>query len=142
MKPIVVEQSYDLPVSVAWKAITEHHQMIQWFFEDIPEFKAEVGFKTRFNVSAPSQDYVHLWEISEVIPLKKIVYEWSYENIQGHGKVIFELIKTNNGSLIRLSNFGLESFPKDLPEFTEESCIGGWTYFIKERLKSYLETKK
>jgi len=32
-----------------------------------------------------------------------------------------------------------ESFPLDIPEFKRESCVEGWTYFIKKRLKEYLD---
>jgi hypothetical protein len=32
----------------------------------------------------------------------------------------------------------IEDFPNDIPEFARESCIGGWNYFIKERLDKFL----
>jgi hypothetical protein len=50
LPPIVVQQSFNVPKAMLWDAITKRDQMIQWFFEDIPEFKAEVGFTTQFNV--------------------------------------------------------------------------------------------
>ena len=53
-------------------------------------------------------------------------------------EVTFELFEELNGTLLRLPNLGLDSFPDDLPEFTRESCLGGWTYFIKEKLLSFL----
>lgn len=112
--------------------------MKQWFFENIPSFKAEVGFKTAFNVQAPSRDFLHQWEIIEVIPYKKIVYSWKYENISGEGIVTFELIEENNQTKLILTNEGLENFPQQYPEFARESCIEGWNYFIKQRLKEYL----
>ncbi len=30
-------------------------------------------------------------------------------------------------------------FFENIPEFKRESCIEGWTYFIKKRLKEFLE---
>ncbi|NOQ28383.1 MAG: hypothetical protein GQ564_23720 [Bacteroidales bacterium] len=71
--------------------------------------------------------------------MKKIVYDWSYEGISGDAIVIFELFEQGNQTNLRLTNRGLESFPKDIPEFTRESCIEGWNYFIKNRLKEFLD---
>ncbi len=45
--------------------------MIKRFIENLPDFKPEVGFKTKFNVQAPSRDFMHLWEVVEVIPKKR-----------------------------------------------------------------------
>lgn len=35
----------------------------------------------------------------------------------------------------------LESFPQNTPEFKRESCVGRWGYFIKHRLKNYLNNQ-
>jgi uncharacterized protein YndB with AHSA1/START domain len=137
-QPIIVEQIFDQNIETVWKAITQLHQMKQWFFENIPSFKPAIGFETQFNVKAPSRDFLHLWEIIEVIPTKKIVYQWKYENIAGEGIVSFELFDKNNQTKLVLTNEGLESFPQEYSEFTRENCIGGWNYFIKHRLKEYL----
>lgn len=48
--------------------------MRQWFFENIESFKPEVGFETQFNVQAESRNFLHMWKIIEVVPMKKIVY--------------------------------------------------------------------
>ena len=50
-EPIVVEQAFDASKAAVWKAISEREQMIQWFFDNIPEFQAEVGFETQFDVT-------------------------------------------------------------------------------------------
>lgn len=137
--PIIVECRFNKSKEVVWKAITELNQMTQWFFENIPDFKAETGFKTKFNVKAPSRDFMHLWEILEVIDYEKIVYDWRYEGIEGIGKITFNITKENNQTVLTLINEGLESFPQNkYPEFTEESCYGGWNYFLNERLADYL----
>ncbi len=138
-EPIIVEQHFEKTMNVVWKAITEPDQMIKWFFENIPDFKPEVGFKTQFNVQSGEKNFLHLWEIIDVDQGKKIVYDWRYQEYPGIGKVTFELEEKNGQTVLKLTNEGLESFPKDIPEFTKESCVGGWTYFIKERLKIYLD---
>ena len=59
--PIVVEQTYDAPVSVVWKAITDKDEMCQWFFEAISDFEPRVGCETQFNVRCEDRDFVDLW---------------------------------------------------------------------------------
>ncbi|MBT8256835.1 MAG: SRPBCC domain-containing protein [Bacteroidia bacterium] len=138
---IVVEQHFDLPAKRLWEAITNHSEMIKWFFENIPTFSAEPGFYTEFNIHHEGRDFLHQWKILEVIPEQRIVYDWRYEQYDGVGRVEFELIKVINGTNLRVSNYGLHTFPKDVPEFSIESCRAGWNYFIKDRLVAYLNQK-
>ncbi len=137
-KPIVVSQTFDVPRSTLWKAITEQDQLVKWFFKEIPEFEAVVGFSTRFNVDAGERQFMHLWKILEVEEEKRIVYDWSYEEYPGKGKVIFEISGEDKNSELVLTNEGLDSFPAEIPEFSKEACVGGWEYFIKGRLREYL----
>jgi uncharacterized protein YndB with AHSA1/START domain len=137
--PVIVEQSFHVSVGQLWKAISELGQMKSWFFEDIKSFSPEVGFETQFNVQSGERDFMHLWKITEVIPLEKIVYSWKYEGYEGESFVSFETFITEGGSSLRVSHVVTNSFPQSIPEFTRESCQGGWDYFICDRLKSYLE---
>ncbi|MGI9548021.1 MAG: SRPBCC family protein [Flavobacteriaceae bacterium] len=139
-EPVIVEQQFNNNIEQVWEAITEQNQMIQWFFTNIPAFKAEIGFATSFDVDSGTRIFKHLWRILEVEAPRKIVYHWSYPDIEGVGIVAFELFEEGNGTLLRLTNEGLHTFPDDIPEFSRESCIGGWEYFIKGNLKNYLET--
>ncbi len=138
-EPIIVEQHFDLPITTVWKAITDREKMIQWFFADIPEFKPEKGFTTEFDVDSGRSIFHHQWRILEAEAPRKIIYHWSYEGMEGEGIVAFELKEKDYGTLLKLTNTGLDSFPADTPEFTRESCIGGWEYFIKGNLKNFLE---
>jgi hypothetical protein len=65
--PIVVEQNFDRSVSDVWNAITDVGEMRGWFFDNIPDFKAEVGFRTQFLVESTDRSLLHLWEVTEVI---------------------------------------------------------------------------
>ena len=142
MEPIVVSETYPTNLKTIWSAITELDQMVLWFFRMIPEFKAEVGFKTSFNVSTGERDFLHVWEIVEVIPEHKIVYSWTYpEYFDGDSFVSFELneINKNKASLTVIAE-GFENYPQDIPEFKRESGLNGWNYFIKESLPNYLKS--
>lgn len=134
---IQVEQYFNTEISNVWKAITQVEKMREWFFSNIPEFP-EVGFVTEFTVDANGKDFIHQWKILEVKKLEKIVYDWRYENYDGAGTVIFNLIDVEGRCLLQVKNLGLETFPKDVPEFRPESCRAGWKYFINDRLLDYL----
>ncbi len=70
-KPIVIEQLYDAPISAVWDAITEKELMKEWYF-DLEDFQAVKGFTFQF--TGGPQDgiqYLHLCEVTEVIPRKK-----------------------------------------------------------------------
>lgn len=141
MKPIVVTEIYHQDIKTVWSAITELDQMVLWFFDTIPEFKAEVGFKTTFNIRSGERDFLHVWEITEVVPQRKITYDWKYpEYYDGSSYVVFELFPIDaTKTKIQLTATGGENFPQDIPEFKRESGVQGWNYFIKERLKAYLK---
>tara|TARA_R110001583_G_scaffold35585_1_gene118161 strand:+ start:13144 stop:13581 length:438 start_codon:yes stop_codon:yes gene_type:complete len=137
--PVIVEQSFQASVTIIWEAITDIHKMNYWFFDNIPDFKPKVGFKTQFKVHSEKRIFTHLWTVTEVEPLKKIVTNWKYEEYSGNSFVHFELLEQNNGTMLRITSIVAESFPTDIPEFKSESCRSGWNYFI-DRLKNYIET--
>jgi len=141
MNPVVVQQSFHVSVSELWKAISELDQMKLWFFENLDAFSAEVGFETQFNVKSGERDFRHLWKVTEVIPLEKIVYSWKYEGYEGVSQVSFETFITEGGSSLRVSHVVTNSFPQSIPEFTRESCQGGWEYFINNQLKNFIDNK-
>ena len=138
-EPIIVEQTFNTSVDIVWNSITEIDKMRQWYFENIPSFKPEVGFEIRFNVQSQDRNFLHIWKVTEVVPLKKIVYNWRYENYPGDSLVKFELFEDNNSTKLRLTHQVLENFPDDIPEFKRESGVEGWTFFIRKSLKKFLE---
>ncbi|MFH1699860.1 MAG: SRPBCC domain-containing protein [Candidatus Zixiibacteriota bacterium] len=138
-EPIIIEQIFDAAIDKVWGAITEIDQMRQWFFDNIPEFKSELGFKTQFNVVSGERNFLHKWKITEVVPFEKITINWKFDVYPGEAFVIFELSKQNGSTRLTLTNTVIEDFPDDIPEFTRESCIAGWEFFIQNNLKEYLE---
>jgi uncharacterized protein YndB with AHSA1/START domain len=137
--PVIVEQNLKSTIPQVWSALTDHRLMKKWYFDNIPNFHAKVGFETRFSIFNEDREFIHKWKVTEVIPLKLISYNWKYENYPGDSEVKFEIF--NNGDLakLRVTVLIYEDFPEDIPEFKRESCVGGWNYFIKDRLKNYLQ---
>lgn len=137
--PIIVEQTFRTSKASLWNAITVQEEMVQWFFDNIPDFKANVDFETQFPVKSNDRVFTHLWKVNEVAAGKKISYHWSYVEYPGKALVTFELLEDENNIRLRLTNRVLSDFPQDIPEFTRASGITGWEYFIQGRLKEYLE---
>ena len=137
--PIVVTHTFNTSVQKVWSAITDLNEMKQWYFDQIEDFRPEVGFKTQFVVQVEDRVFTHLWEVNQVIRQQKITYNWKFLEYPGNGDVTFELIPENDGVKLRLIVDTLESYPDHIPEFKRESCIQGWEYFIGQNLKAYLE---
>ncbi|SEM32108.1 Uncharacterized conserved protein YndB, AHSA1/START domain [Aquimarina amphilecti] len=138
-EPIVIEECYAISQEKVWRSITDVREMRLWFFATINSFVPEIGFKTEFLVKVEDRNYTHCWEVLEVVPNEKITYTWSYAEYSGDAFVTFELSKKENQTRLKLSLTVIEDFPSDIPEFSRESCIAGWNYFLGERLKEYLE---
>ena len=140
-EPIVVERTFNAPVAKVWKAITDKNEMKQWYF-DLAEFKAEVGFEFKFSGGpAPERQYLHLCKVTEVVTGKKLTYSWRYNGYPGNSFVTFELFSEGNNTRIKLTHAGLETFPKDEPDFAVKNFVEGWTDIIGRSLKEYLEKK-
>ena len=137
--PIVVIQVFNATADVVWNAITQLAPMQQWFFNNIPNFKPVVGFETQFHICVEDRVFTHLWKITEVIPMRKIVYHWHYANHQGRSTVAFELTSTNNQTTLQVTAMAIESFDDAIPEFKRESALAGWTYLIQQSLLNYLQ---
>ncbi len=137
--PIVVEHTFNAPIAVVWKAITDKDQMRQWFFETITDFEPEVGFETQFNVRVEDRDYPHQWKVTDVVPGRRIAYNWRYGGYAGNSSVTWELSETPSGTKLKFSHKGIETFPQDNPDFSRESGQAGWDYFLRESLKTFLE---
>ncbi len=140
-EPIVVEETYDASIETVWNAITNVELMRLWYFDNIPAFKAEVGFETQFNVKSGERDFLHLWKVIDVSPLERITYTWNFKGYPGDSFVVWELSRQSKSTRLRLTCNITKDFPGNIPEFKRESCIRGWEYFLKERLWAFLAQK-
>jgi uncharacterized protein YndB with AHSA1/START domain len=138
-EPVVVERTFNAPVALVWKALTNNEDMKQWYFE-LPEFKAEVGFKFEFTVEHEGKKYRHLCEVTEVIPQKRLAHTWRYDGHPGDSLVSFELAAEGNKTRLTLTHRGLETFPP-LPDFARNNFVDGWTDIIGNALKQFVEGK-
>lgn len=137
-RPIIVEQTFAAPRTAVWKAITDADQMRQWYFEQMEDFRPEVGFETRFTVEHDGKVYRHVWRVTEVVPTERITYSWQMDGLAGLGSTSWELTEVDGNTHLKLTNVGLHTFPQEDPSFHRESCRAGWRYFLNERLPEWL----
>ena len=84
--------------------------------------------------------YLHLCEIIDAIPEKKLSHTWRYDGYPGNTMVTFELTEQDGKTLLRLSHQGIETFPEDNEDLSIGNFIAGWNSIIHVSLRNYLET--
>ncbi len=136
--PIIVSQDIRCTKAKAWSAISQLEEMKKWYFEQIETFEAHIGFATQFVIHHEGKTFTHKWNVVDVQSEESISYLWRYDEYNGISKSKFTMEETDQAVRITVTCTGLETFPQDIPEFKEESCRGGWEYFL-QRLKDYCE---
>jgi uncharacterized protein YndB with AHSA1/START domain len=134
---VIVERTFDAPVARVWKALTDVDQMRVWYFE-LKEFKPQIGFEFEFVVEHEGNSYHHLCKVTEVIPEKKIAYTWRYKGEVGDSLVTFELFGEGEGTRLKLTHTGIETFPKT-PAYARKNFEAGWTDIVGSELKRFVE---
>jgi len=138
--PVTIERTFNAPIEVVWKAITDRDQISGWSFGDLTGFKPEVGFKTEFSVQHNGKDFRHLLTITDVVPGRKLSYSWKYAGHPGDSLVTYELFPEGDKTRIKLTHSGLETFlPESHPEYARGNFVMGWTSLIGTSLKDYVE---
>lgn len=137
--PVVVEQDFNCTIDRLWSALTDPQEMVQWFFENIPDFRPLVGFHTEFAVHVGEKTFTHQWTVVEAIPKAKISYRWKYQEYPGDSFVHFTIKQLETGCSVTLETQVIEDFSDEVEEFRRASCVQGWQYFLQQRLKNYLQ---
>ncbi len=137
-KPVMKEVVLNAPIVKVWKAITNKNDMKQWYF-DLETFRPEVGFEFQFYGEAEEKQYLHLCQITEVIPGRRLAYSWRYEGNPGNSLVTFELFPEGKNTKLRLTHEGLENFGTDNPDLAKENFVEGWNTIIGKSIKAFVE---
>jgi uncharacterized protein YndB with AHSA1/START domain len=139
-EPIVLKRTYNASPKRVWEAITQLEQMQQWYFPMLTEFEPVVGFETRFDVAHNDKNFPHIWKVVEVIPGRKISYEWKFSGYPGNSLLTMEISPAGEGTHLVLTHDKVETFEDDKhPELSKNNFVQGWTYFMDESLKSFVE---
>lgn len=138
LKPVVKEVVLNAPIVKVWKAITNKNDMKQWYFE-LETFRPEVGFEFQFYGGKDEKQYLHLCQVTEVIPGRKLAYSWRYDGNPGNSLVTFELFPEGKSTKLRLTHQGLESFGTNNPDLAKENFVEGWNTIIGKSIKAFVE---
>jgi len=78
--PIIIETIYQNSIEEVWSALTEPDKMKQWFFQEMPDFQAKVGFETSFPIIVNGRTYTHQWNPDDIPEFKREsgVEGWTY----------------------------------------------------------------
>ena len=135
-EPIIVERTLQSTPEKVWAALTESGQMKHWYF-DVGDFHPEAGFDFTFKGENEGRVFVHLCRITEVIPFQKLTHSWRYEGVEGVSFVTFELTPSGDGTSLKLTHDGLETFPQN-KDLKRDNFLHGWTAIIGTNLPAYL----
>lgn len=138
--PIKLSFVLDTDIPQLWKALTDHDEMVLWYFENIPEFRPDPYFEVQFPVVSGDKTFTHQWKVVNVNFHEEISYAWSYAEYSGLAIVHFKLAQNPNQKVnLKLIMEILEDFDDNIEEFKRESCIAGWQYFLGQSLPTYLK---
>ena len=139
--PIIISHKYKCDTQTLWNAITDPNEMRKWYFDALPDFRPEIGFYTSFLLINEGRKFTHQFKVLDVILGEMIQYTFSFAEYNGDGHVKFEIAEDGDSSVLTLTDIVTKPYPEDIPEFKRESGKEGWTYFLKERLEPYINSK-
>ena len=142
--PVIIERTFNAPIETVWKAITNVNDMKQWWphLAPLESFKPEVGFEAQFGIHHNEKDFLHLWKVTEVVPGKKISYDWKFGGNPGKSSVTFELFPEGDKTKLKLTHQGLETFlPESNPDLARGNFLQGWTS-LASTLQEFVEKAK
>jgi len=137
---VVVEHTFNVPALKIWKGLTDNNEIKKWYFQ-LKDFKPKVGFKFDFIGGADDgEQFLHLCEITQIVAGAKLAYTWRYDGYPGNSEVCWELAEKDGKTRVVITHTGIESFAENGKDFSKDSFTAGWTYFLSDALKRYIES--
>lgn len=121
--PFILEQAYDAPIDAVWQALANKDPMKVWYFPQLISFEPVEGFDMSFDDDGSA--YKKQWQVTQVVPGKKLAHNWRYQGYEGASEVIFELFEEGGRTRLRLTHTDLASFPNG-PHFARNRFEDGW----------------
>ncbi|HLX85808.1 MAG TPA: SRPBCC domain-containing protein [Terriglobales bacterium] len=105
-RTLVIEREMPHPPEKIWRALTEGALIKEWLLEN--DFEPRVGHKFRFRAN-PVKNWNGVIECEVLIvePHKKLSYSWG--SLGTGSTVVWTLVATNGGTLLRMEQSGFES---------------------------------
>jgi len=138
---IVLERTYNAPIEVVWRAITDREQLKQWYFDFPKEFKLEVGQSFDWHAGDNEHNqWLHRGKMVEIVPGKKLVHTWEYPGYSGTSTVSWELssVDAKTTKLLFTHLFNIP-FDPTMDVFKRENFVQGWDHILNKGLVEFLQ---
>lgn len=138
MKPIVVTQVFNVPISEVWKALTEVNNLKNWYFP-VKNFELEVGKTFTFYESETGSRFFHACTMLQIIPEQLLEHSWTHPNdSKGTSVLKWELASEGTGTKVTLTHTGAENFADAGADFSVANFEMGWNAILKTMLRNFL----
>jgi len=135
MKDVIVkEKTFDQPIDVVWKAISEGAEISRWFIQ--ADFKPEPGYRYTFTAKEEHGSTVIKGTVLEADPYT-LKYTWNVGDAPVETTVIWNLEKLGNQTQLKLEHTGISKFGGETAiemfghfEKGWNACISGLTNYL------------
>jgi uncharacterized protein YndB with AHSA1/START domain len=137
---IVLEKTYNAPISLVWQAITEEQHMRNWYFDFKGQFQLEIGHSFDWHAGdLKDKQWLHRGEMLEIVPNKKLVHTWTYPGYSGKAIAYWELTEIDASTTKLNFRFDFaEPFDANEPALMRNNFVNGWNELILNSLEQYL----
>lgn len=137
---IVLEKTYNAPISLVWQAITEEQHMRNWYFDFKGQFQLEIGHTFDWYAGdLKDKQWLHRGEMLEIVPNKKLVHTWAYPGYAGKAIAYWELSEVDAATTKLNFRFEFaEPFDVNEPALVRDNFVNGWNELILNSLEQYL----
>lgn len=136
-QPITIKKHFKATPEQIWNALTRDSEMKKWYF-DIPGFQPLVGYTFSFTGGPDDRLYKHICTVTKVDTNRVLAHTWTYEGYDGETVVEWQLEPDGDGTFLKLTHSGLDTFPATNPDFAEKNFREGWQHIINVSLAAYL----
>lgn len=135
--PIIMVETFRVPLQEVWKAITDQAAMQQWYF-DIEDFTLTEGGSFNF-YEGPAKAYHHRCEVLEVVPNKRFRHTWTHpSHSKGTSILTWELDEVDGETRLTLTHQDTEEFADAGSDFSKANFEVGWHGIVRINLRNYL----
>jgi len=95
---IILEHTYSVPAEQVWEAITGPDYMNDPDYINHPDQTNHPDLMNQLHL--PND----IWKVTEIVPGKRISYEWRYQGFPGNSRITFELVPDADGTRITITH--------------------------------------
>lgn len=138
VNPVVSEVTINAPASKVWDALTKPEEISQWFMA-ADDFMPQIGNTFHMLGSNKGEKFHIECKITELEKNKRLAYTWNYKEYPIDTLVTIELTDEKEATRVKLTHSGWTGSENE--KVSRENHQQGWSHFITDKLKNYVEGK-